>query len=367
VDASLPGGFFCRVNLMNAFRWITLAALGVALAVPFTRAVIAAEFVDPLSSPAIQSEKAVHGMFTGLASAGKRLVAVGQRGHIFYSDDNGIRWHQAQVPVSSDLVAVQFPSPTQGWAVGHDGVVLHSDNNGETWTRQLDGRQIGQIMLDHYQQQAAPDDALLADAQRMIEEGADKPFLDVWFSDDKTGYVVGAFNLIFHTQDGGRTWVPLMDRTDNPGALNFYGMRAVGDDLFIVGEQGLVLKLDLTSQRFVGVPTPYSGSFFGITGKPGVVLVYGLRGNVYRSVDHGSNWDKVELGLSSSITASTVTADGRIILVSQAGHMLISSDDGASFTQQPQERLDPAAAAQATGSGSVVVAGAQGLRQLPFE
>lgn len=352
---------------MNTVRWITLAALGVALAVPFTRAVVAADFVDTLASPAIQSDKAINGMFTGLTSAGKRLVAVGQRGHIFYSDDSGVRWHQAQVPVSSDLVAVQFPSPERGWAVGHDGVVLHSDDNGETWKRQLDGRQVGQIMLEHYQRQAAPDDALLAEAQRMIDDGADKPFLDLWFADKKTGYVVGAFNLIFRTDDGGQTWVPLMDRTDNPGALNFYGVRAIGDDLFIVGEQGLVLKLDPATQRFVNVPTPYSGSYFGITGTPGAVLIYGLRGNVYRSVDHGANWTKVELGLSSSITASTVTADGQIILVSQAGHVLVSTDEGANFTQKPQERLGPAAAAQAVGSGSVVIAGAQGLRQLPFE
>ena len=352
---------------MHTFRWITLTALTVALAVPFTRAVIAADFVDVLSSPAIQSEKAIDGVFTGLASADKRLVAVGPRGHIFYSDDNSVRWHQAQVPVSSDLVAVQFPTPTQGWAVGHDGVVLHSDDNGKTWTRQLDGRQVGHLMLNHYQQQAASDDALLADAQRMIDEGADKPFLDVWFANEKTGYVVGAFNLIFRTDDGGRTWLPLMDRTDNPGALNFYGIRAIGDDLFIVGEQGLVLKLDPATQRFVNVATPYSGSYFGITGKPGAVLVYGLRGNVYRSVDHGANWDKIELGLSSSITASTVTADGRIILVSQAGHILVSADDGASFTQKPPDRLGPVAAALAITSGVVLAAGAQGLRWLSFE
>lgn len=354
---------------MNRFRWIARSALATALAVPFTSTVLAADFVDVLSSPAIQSEKAINGMFTGLASAGKRLVTVGQRGHIFYSDDAGARWHQAQVPVSSDLVAVQFPSPTQGWAVGHDGIVLHSVDSGETWSRQLDGRQVGHLMLNHYQRQAVqqPDDALLAEAQRMIDEGADKPFLDVWFADDKTGYIVGAFNLIFRTDDGGQTWVSLMDRTDNPGALNLYGMRAIGDDLFIVGEQGLVLKLDPVTQRFVNVPTPYGGSYFGITGKPGAVLVYGLRGNVYRSVDHGANWDKIELGLSSSITASTVTADGRIILVSQAGHILVSADDGASFTQKPQDRLGPAAAAQAITPGFVMVAGAQGLRRLSFE
>lgn len=358
---------------MNTFRWAVLSALVVALAVPFTRHVIAAEFVDTLSSPAIQSEKALQGMFTGLASAGQRLIAVGQRGHIFYSDDAGIHWHQAQVPVSSDLVAVQFPSPTLGWAVGHDGVVLHSDDSGETWSRQFDGRQVGQVMLEYYQRQQAqqPDDAasalLVGEAQRMIDEGADKPFLDVWFADEKVGYIVGAFNLIFRTEDGGRNWVPLMDRTDNPGALNFYGMRAIGNDLFIVGEQGLVLKRDPVTQRFVSAPTPYSGSYFGITGKPGVVLVFGLRGNVYRSVDDGSNWNKVEPGLSLSITAGTVTTDGRIILVSQAGHVLVSADDGASFTQQPQNRPAPVAAALAVGPGSLVVAGAQGLRQLPFE
>lgn len=356
---------------MNTVRWITLSALIVALAAPFTRPVIGGEFVDTLASPAIQSEKALQGLFTGLASAGDRLVAVGQRGHIFYSDDAGIHWRQAQVPVSSDLVAVQFPNPSQGWVVGHDGIVLHSNDSGETWTRQFDGRELGSVVLQHYQQQAAqnPNDEanalLLGEAQRLVEEGADKPFLDLWFANEQTGYIVGAFNLIFRTDDGGRTWLPLMEDTDNPGALNLYGIRAIGSDLFIVGEQGLVLKLDPVTQRFISMPTPYSGSYFGVTGKPGSVLVYGLRGNVYRSVDHGASWSKVEIdGVSSSITAGTVTADGRIILVSQAGHVLVSVDNGASFTQPTQQRLASAAAVQATVSGAVVVAGAQGLRQL---
>lgn len=351
---------------MNALRWITLAALGVAIAVPLIRPVVANEFVDPLASPALISEKALHGAFTGLANAGQRLVAVGQRGHIFYSDDAGVHWTQAQVPVSSDLVAVQFPSPTQGWAVGHDGVVLHSSDAGQTWRRQLDGRQLGQLMLAHYQRQASPDQALLADAQRMIEEGADKPFLDLWFANEQTGYVVGAFNLIFRTDDGGHSWQPLMDQVDNAGALNLYGIRQLGVDLFIVGEQGLVLKLDPASGRFGNLPTPYSGSYFGITGKPGVALAYGLRGNLYRSVDQGASWSKVELGLASSITGAAVTADGRILLVSQAGHLLVSSDDGASFRQQSPARLGPAAAVQAAGPAALVIAGAQGLRQSPL-
>ncbi|MNQ83612.1 Ycf48-like protein [compost metagenome] len=277
------------------------------------------------------------------------------------------------MPVSSDLVAVHFPSPSQGWAVGHDGVVLHSSDAGESWNRQFDGRQIGPRMFEHYQRLAVqqPDDpvsaALVNDAKRMTEEGADKPFLDVWFQNEQVGYIVGAFNLIFRTDDGGRSWTPLMDRTENPSALNLYALRAVGNELFIVGEQGLVLKLDPATERFKVTSTPYNGSFFGVTGKPGVVLVYGLRGNAYRSVDGGASWSKVELGLPLSITASTISADGRIILLSQAGHVLVSADDGASFKLQPQNSLAPVAAALVSGSGSLVLAGTRGLRQLPLE
>ncbi|MNE11588.1 Ycf48-like protein [compost metagenome] len=201
----------------------------------------------------------------------------------------------------------------------------------------------------------------------MTEEGADKPFLDVWFENERVGYIVGAFNLIFRTEDGGRSWTPWLERTDNPNALNLYAIRPVGNDLFIVGEQGLVLKLDPASGRFVATPTPYNGSFFGITGKPGVTLVFGLRGNLYRSLDGGASWNKVELGLPLSITAGTVTANGRIVLLSQAGHVLVSADDGASFQLQPQNDLAPVAAALVSGSGSLVLAGARGLRQLPLE
>ncbi|WP_223531713.1 MULTISPECIES: WD40/YVTN/BNR-like repeat-containing protein [unclassified Pseudomonas] len=358
---------------MTTSKWILLCTLATALALPFTRPVVAADFADVLDTPAVHSELAGKGLLTGLTRAGERLIAVGQRGHILYSDDAGQHWLQAQVPVSSDLVSVYFPSAQQGWAVGHDGVVLHSSDAGQTWNRQLDGRQVGPLLFDYYQKQLAkqPDNpelqARVADAQRMKEEGADKPFLDVWFENDQVGYIVGAFNLIFRTDDGGHSWTPWLDRTDNPTALNLYALRPVGNDLFIVGEQGLVLKLDRSTERFNATPTPYNGSFFGITGKPGFALVFGLRGNVYRSVDGGASWNKIDLGLPLSITASTITADGRIVLVSQAGHVLVSADDGASFKLQPNTVQAPVAAAQISAVGSLVLAGTRGLRQLPLE
>src|SRR3546814_394862 len=78
-----------------------------------------AGFADPLDTPAIASALSDQHLINGLARAGDRVIAVGQRGHILLSDDDGAHWAQAKVPVSSDLTAVSFPPARDGLAVGH--------------------------------------------------------------------------------------------------------------------------------------------------------------------------------------------------------------------------------------------------------
>lgn len=339
---------------------LACAALGLAL---LAGSACADGFVDVLDLPSQRSELALGSPLAAITRAGQRLVVVGQRGHILYSDDNGLAWQQAQVPVSSDLTAVRFPTPEQGWAVGHDGVVLHSADGGVTWVRQLDGRRIGQLMLDFYAANPQPDNApLLEQARRMQEEGADKPFLDLWFRDAREGFVVGAFDLILHTADGGLSWTPWNHRIDNPQALHLTAIAAVGEDLFIVGEQGLLLKLDRQRQRFVALDSPYPGTFFGIVGKPGLLFAYGLRGHAVRSVDGGAHWALVSTGLPVSLTAASFAADGRLYLFSQSGQGLVSGDDGASFAPLALAQRTPVSAALA-GSDSLLLVGSRGLQR----
>ncbi|MFJ7284380.1 YCF48-related protein [Pseudomonas sp. NPDC099000] len=353
---------------MCSYKKYRQLALGMALAL-FQGFTHATSFVDVLDQPAKASALAVSSPLLGVARAGERLVAVGQRGHILYSDDGGKDWQQAAVPVSADLNAVSFPSATQGWAVGNDGVVLHSSDAGETWTRQLDGRQIGALLVEHYGALARAEPAneqwatLAADGQRLTEEGADKPLLDVWFANEKTGYVVGAFNLILRTDDGGHHWTPFQDRTDNPQGLHLNAIASTEDALYIVGEQGLLLKWDDPGQRFAALDSPYQGSFFGAIGRPGEVLVYGLRGHVFRSLDGGSSWTLLKTGLQVSISTATVDAKGRYLLFSQAGQMLVHVD-GTQLTLVPQQKLSPSAGAIKAPDGSLVLVGSRGARAL---
>ena len=83
--------------------------------------------------------KASTSLLLDIAAAGERLVAVGERGHIVYSDDDGENWTQAQVPTSVMLTRVFFLDDSQGWAVGHDGHVLFTRDAGTNWELQRDG------------------------------------------------------------------------------------------------------------------------------------------------------------------------------------------------------------------------------------
>lgn len=331
-------------------------------------------FQDVLDRPASASALAAKTLLNGLAAAGKRIIAVGQRGHIVCSDDDGQTWWQAKVPVASDLVAVSFPSPQRGWAVGHDGVVLHSADGGATWTKQIDGRSAGRIMVTHYKDLAekgllgTPDEAakIVNEAEHAAAQGADNPFLDVWFADDNTGFVVGAFNLIFRTADGGKTWEPWSYRTDNPNRLHLYSIRIIGADLYVTGEQGLVMKLDAAAGRFRALETPYKGTYFGVIGSNDAVLVFGLRGNAYRSTDGGSSWHKANTGVQEGLTGAAVAGDGKLVLVSQSGRVLVSSDGGANFAPLNITRPTPASAVLPVGNSAVTIAGTRGVRVQPL-
>lgn len=311
--------------------------LGALAALP--AAAGAGAFRDLLDTPATKSALAARGLVNGLASAGTRLVAVGQRGHVLTSDDAGASWLQAdEVPVSSDLVAVQFPTPQRGWAVGHDGVVLHSSDGGRRWTRQFDGRRLG-------------------------PRGAENPLFDLWFDDERQGWAVGAFGTLLRTVDGGASWTAMPEAADNPKSLHLYAIRRVGTDLLIAGEQGLLLKHDglkHDGQRFSALALPYPGTLFGVLGHERVLVAHGLRGTVLRSIDGGRNWALVPTGVGVGLTAGTVDGQGRLLLVSQAGHVLLSRDDGASFTPLKTDRPLPAAAVAVAGR-TLVVGGPRGL------
>lgn len=278
----------------------------------------AAPLADAWERPAMQVREPAKAVLLGASRAGGKVVAVGERGIVVVSDDGGRSWQQARVPVAVTLTAVRHVDERTAYAVGHAGTVLVTHDGGASWTRRLDGRRAAQIALEAAR--ASGDPQALRSAELLVQDGPDKPFFDLHFFDARRGVVIGAYGLIFATEDGGDTWTSWLQRLPNPRALHLHALRVRGDTWFIAGEQGLVLRSTDGGRSFSAIQTPYRGSYFTLELlPPHQVVVAGLRGNVWRSTDDGATWSQVALPGGSSVTASARSRDGGLWFGTQAG------------------------------------------------
>ncbi|MBV1789128.1 hypothetical protein KQ940_13800 [Marinobacterium sp. D7] len=323
---------------------------------------------DFLQRPAITVTDPERAVLIDVTRAGQRLVAVGAHGLIIVSDDDGRSWHQVPVPVSVTLTAVDFPTPSQGWAVGHAGSVLHSSDGGDSWHLQLDGETAAQRVLDAVPAESAEDPAqrrLRRVAERFVQDGADKPLLAVHFSDARHGIVAGAFGLILHTADGGETWHSWVDRVDNPEGYHLYALAGQGSRIYMAGEQGSLFASDDNGGSFHRLQTPYEGSYFALQpGGNGDLLLAGLRGNAWRLADQGHQWQRLNSDAQGTLVAAYRLADGQDLLAEQNGRLLQVDNPGARLQLLPQAAGVPVSALAQAGDGGLVVVGSRGVKRL---
>ncbi|MES2264324.1 MAG: YCF48-related protein [Pseudomonadota bacterium] len=331
-------------------------------------AAIDAGLRDPIATPAPQASFGARSSLVSVTSAGSKLVAVGRRGVILASSDAGATWQQMASPVSSDLTAVRFQDAEHGWIVGHDAVVLKTSDGGRTWERKLDGRGALALLGASYAANGkTPDTAIAQDIERAGGQSATPgvlpyPLLDVWFASRDEGYVVGAFGLILHTADGGASWTPMIERTNNARMNHIYAIGGSAGQVYLAGEQGFLRRLDAASGAFLPLATPYQGSYFGLRADPERLVVYGLRGNAFVSQDGGAQWRKIETGSASNIVAAVPGRRDGLLLVSQAGDVYDSAADGSVRTLDVERRGEVYGAA--ANGGVLVATGMSGARVL---
>jgi photosystem II stability/assembly factor-like uncharacterized protein len=262
------------------------------------------------------------------------------------------------VPVQASLTALRFADARRGWACGHLGTLLSTSDAGSSWTLELDGVRAARLALD-----AAGDDAARTHAQRLLDEGPDKPLFDIELL-PSSAIAVGAYGLAFEKPDGG-AWRSLLPRLPNPRRLHLYAVRRIGERVLIAGEQGLLLRSSDGGARFDVLASPYKGSFFGLlAARSGTVIAFGLRGHAFRSTDAGGSWTPVTTGVPVALSAGIERADGTLLLLAQNGDLLASRDDGKSFERRAAARPMPAAALAAAEGRALVLAGLRGVQRL---
>jgi photosystem II stability/assembly factor-like uncharacterized protein len=304
---------------------------------------------------------AAQSLLLDITTAGERLVAVGERGHILYSDDRGDTWQQALVPTTQMLTSVHFIDPRHGWAAGHDGLILASDDAGEHWRIQRDGlavqhqsnlelREAAHHRLEQLQQRLARvgeedteqielelEEARLdlEDADLTLEEAVfTSPFMAVWLQDADRGWAAGAFGALVATEDGGQHWVNRAPALDNPDEFHLNAITGDGTGrVFIAGEGGVMFRSLNGGRSWQTLEPFYEGSWFGAVYNPvnGDLFLFGLRGNLYRSSDFGTSWQQIENDDNSTMAGGSASAEGHVVLAGGVGTVLFSTDGGGSF------------------------------------
>lgn len=316
-----------------------------------------------LNQPALRAARPTQAVLQALARAGQRLVAAGERGLVIYSDDAGQSWTQARVPVSVTLTALRFADARQGWAVGHMGVVLSTEDGGASWTRRLDGLSGAALALQTARGQGG--DTAIEEAQRLVDEGADKPLLDIALRGDGSLLAVGAYGLAFRSADGGRSWQSQMHRLPNPEGLSYYGLAERRGECLLFGEQGLLLRASSSQDPFAAQASPATGSLFGaLSLREGPLLLLGLRGRLWRSADNGEPWSTVLSHVDAALVAGTQLSDGRVLLAGAAGQLLLSHDGGQHFRPIALRQRFPFTSLVQAADGTLLLAGMRGLQRL---
>lgn len=333
--------------------------------------------VDLLGLPAPATARGARRRLLDVVSVGTRLVAVGDFGLILSSGDEGAHWEQQPSPVAVMLTAVWFNDTLHGWAVGHDGIILATEDGGRHWRRQLDGWSINQQMLEAANTQlekaeTEPSGKLsqelldnledrVADAQAAVQAGPSRPLLGLRFVDAHTGFVVGSYGQLLHTTDAGRTWKYIGDRLNNDTGLHLNQITLTPSGaLYIAAEGGTVFRSDDQGQHWTRAQVGYNGQLYGFVALNDGLLAYGFNGRLFRSDAQSQRWTALPSPTGKSLVQGMRLPDGRVLLASQSGELLLGDVRAETFRRQASGNAELSGMTVIPGSSNVVTVGAFG-------
>ena len=136
-----------------------------------------------------------------------RIWVVGSFTYIWSSADFGDTWTETSREEDAILTTVQFFDADTGIITGEFGTALKTVDGGDNW------EQLPPLPGEFYPQEA-------------------------WFRDAMRGWVIGLGGTIYYTEDGAQSWTAQPSGTQ----VSLFGIEAVGDTLFVVGGEGIMLR-----------------------------------------------------------------------------------------------------------------------------
>lgn len=242
--------------------------------------------------------KALKARFMGIAVNNEGVaLAVGERGIILRSQDQGQSWQQVPSPVDITLASVVFDGQQSAWVVGQAATILHSNDAGKTWK------------LVRYK----PSDL--------------RYYLKVMVHDHVV-YVTGSDGELWTSKDEGINWT--MTQLENGDAQpHLFSMAFNGSVAMLGAEHGSVFLRTQADGFWQVLPIAYNGSFFGVTPLANHFLLFGMSGRAFLVTADGKNQQAIETGTTQFLLDVAVVPDkNEAIIVGRGGIVVHVAADG---------------------------------------
>jgi photosystem II stability/assembly factor-like uncharacterized protein len=214
---------------------------------------------------------------------------VGDDGKIYTTSNAGTNWNLAVSNTTSDLQDFYMSASGEGRAVGYDGTIIHTTDFGSNWSVETSPttQTLYAIENDHAVGWAGT--LLHRDINwEIVSEGFTNNLTGTDFADADNGWVVGWEGVIYHTTDGGDSWIQQNSGTNKDllavdFITNYSGMA--------VGKNGTVLKAIHSGEFWIDKSISTNLHFYSVHRRyGGRAWVAGEFGNIWKTTDYGDNW-----------------------------------------------------------------------------
>ena len=191
-------------------------------------------------------------------------------------------------------------------------------------------------------------------------------YFDSLFFDGLNGILIGGYGEFARTKDGGIT---LERELIDDEELHLYDIQqSPNGTLYIAGEGGQILRSDNKGKSWKKLNSPYSASFFGfLCLDDNNLLSFGLRGHLFRSSDAGRSWNQVPIDSPAMLSSGIVLSSGNILIAGISDQVFISGDQGLSFHPITIPEIDGTVAiAQSSDNRLVHLCGKHGIFTIEF-
>ncbi len=250
--------------------------------------------------------------------------------------------------INGMLQDVHFTDNQNGLVVGQAGLILVTADGGKTW---------GKMEVDMSPPGAGRGTGGGGGPPPGFGRGGAAALYNIYFVDEKSGFITGGRGTILKTDDGGKTWVRKIARSEasgeaaNPRArgirANLMGIQMLNAEIgFITGSENTILKTTDGGETWVGSSERArvgetrnnleNISFVSRT----TGWIIGSFGTLLQTTDGGETWNKRDAGFDNNLFGIHFFDENTGWICGQEGLILHTADGGTTWNQQKTDSLD---------------------------